>query len=68
MTTIFDDTPTYHGLSGDRARVTTIEGRVLIRAVDTMTEEAVTIAMTAQQAHQLAEAIVRAASDAEAAE
>ena len=64
MTTVFDDTPKYPGLTGDVARVTCIEDRVLIRAVDAMAEEAVTIAMTAMQASAFAAAIVRAAADA----
>ncbi|REF72349.1 hypothetical protein [Paracoccus versutus] len=63
MTIIFDDTPKYPGLRGDLARVTSIEDRVLIRAVDTMAEEGVTIAMTMQQACAFAAAIVRAAAD-----
>ena len=67
MTTIFDDTPKYSGLHGDHARVTAIEDRVLIRAIDSMAEEAVTIAMTPEQARALATAIVVAANDAEAA-
>lgn len=65
MTTIFDDTPKYHGLQGDLARVTSIEDRVLIRAVDTMAEEGVTIAMSPEQACRLAEAIKDAAAEAE---
>ena len=67
MTTIFDDTPKYPGLHGDMARVTYIEDRVLIRAIDSMAEEAVTIAMTPDQARALATAIVVAANDAGAA-
>ena len=66
MTTIFDNTPKYPGLHGDMARVTYIEDRVLIRAVDTMAEEAVTIAMTPDQARSLAAWIVAAAENAEA--
>lgn len=64
MTTIFEGTPVYDGRRGDCARVTHIEGRVLIRAVDRMAEEAVTIAMTPDQAVKLAEAIVTAANEA----
>lgn len=64
MTTIFEGTPTYPGITGDRARVAHIEGRVLIRSVDTMAEEAVTIVMTPEQAVKLAEAIVNAANEA----
>jgi hypothetical protein len=66
MTTIFEGTATHHGLNGDRARVTCIESRVLIRAADTMAEEAVTIAMSPDQARKLAAAIMVAANDAEA--
>ena len=65
MTTIFDGTPKYPGLQGDLARVTSIEDRVLIRAVDTMAEEGVTIAMSPEQARRLAEAIKDAAAGAE---
>ena len=65
MTTIFDDTPKYPGLHGDMARVTSIEDRVLLRAVDTMAEEAATIAMTPDQARALAAGIVAAADNAE---
>lgn len=65
MTTIFDGTPKYPGLQGDMARVTSIEDRVLIRAVDTMAEEGVTIAMSPDQARALAAGLVAAANDAE---
>lgn len=65
MTTIFDDTQKYPGLQGDLARVTSIEDRVLIRAVDAMFAEGVTIAMSPEQARRLAEAIKDAAAEAE---
>lgn len=66
MSTIFDGSPVYRGTYGDQARVALgTEGRVLIRSVDTMTEEAVTIAMKPQQAKALAAAIHRAAGIAE---
>ena len=65
MTTIFDDTPKYPGLHGDMARVTSIDDLVLLRAVDTMAEEAATIAMTPDQARALAAVIVAAADNAE---
>lgn len=68
MTTIFDGTPKYPGLQGDLARVTSIEDRVLIRAVDTMAEEGVTIAMSPDQARALATGLVVAANDAEGGE
>ena len=69
MTTVFDDTPKYSGLHGDHARVTAIKDRVLICAIDSidsMAEEAVTIAMTPKQARSLAVGIVAAADNAEA--
>lgn len=67
MTTIFADTPKYPGQQGDHARVTVSPlGYVLIRAVDIVVEEAVTIAMWPDQARALAAAIVVAANDAEA--
>ena len=65
MTIIFDGTPKYPGLQGDMARVTSIEDRVLIRDVDAMAEEGVTIAMSPEQARRLAEAIKDAAAEAE---
>ena len=67
MTTIFEGRPKFSGISGDHARVTAIEDRVLIRAIDSMAEEAVTIAMRPDQARALATAIVVAANDAEVA-
>ena len=66
MTTTFTGTPKFTGMGGDYARVTQIDGRVLIRAADTMAEEAVTIAMTPAQARDLAAGIVAAAEKAEA--
>ena len=60
MTTIFDGTPTYPGISGDRARVTSIEGRVMVRAIDMQAEEAVTIALTPEQARAVSQAIFKA--------
>lgn len=67
MTTLFEGAPKFGGISGDHARVTTIEDMVLIRAVDRVAEEAVTIAMTPDQARALAAGIVAAANDAGAA-
>lgn len=50
MTTIFADTPKYPGQRGDHARVTVSPlGDVLIRAVDIVAEEALTIAMSPDQ-------------------
>lgn len=65
MTTVFDGTPKLRGLSGDYARVTCIEDRVLLRCVDAMAEEGVTIAMSPDQARALAAGLVVAANDAE---
>lgn len=65
MSMIFDDTPVYRGMSGDHARVANIEGRVLIRWVDTMAEESLTAAFSPAQARALAEAILGAAKAAE---
>ena len=66
MTTIFEGSQKFGSISGDQARVTAIEDRVLIRAIDAMDEEAVTIAMTPDQARALAAGIVAAAENAEA--
>ena len=66
MTTVFEGSPKFGGISGDHTRVTTVEDRVLIRAIDAMAEEAVTIAMTPEQARALAAGIIAAAKNAEA--
>ena len=66
MTTVFEGSPKFGGISDDHARVTTIEDRVLINAIDAMAEEAATIAMTPAQARELAAGIVAAADNAEA--
>ena len=66
MTTAFEGSPKYPGLHGDRARVTAIEDRVLIRVIDAMTEQAFTIAMRPDQARALAAGILDAAEQAEA--
>lgn len=66
MTTVFEGSPKFTGIRGDHARVVEIDGRVLIRAADTMAEEAVTIAMTPAQARALAQGIIEAAINAEA--
>ena len=65
MTTVFEGAPKFGGISGDYARVTAIEDRVLIRAIDSMAEEGVTIAMSPEQARALAKAIKDAAAEAE---
>lgn len=66
MTTIFEGSPVYDGRRGDCAQVTHFDGRVLIRAVDHLAEEAVTIALTPDQARAFAAGMVAAAENAEA--
>ena len=66
MTTAFEGSPKFGGIGGDYARVMVVEDRVLIRAVDAMAEEAVTIAMRPDQARALAIGILHAAEKAEA--
>lgn len=66
MATVFKGSPKFGGISGDSARVMVIEDRVLIRAIDAMAEEAVTISMTPAQARDLAQGIIAAAINAEA--
>ena len=66
MTIVFEGSPKFGGLCGDHACVTDIEDRVLILSIDARTEEAVTIAMTPDQARDLAQGIIAAANDAEA--
>ena len=56
MSTIFEFSPKFAGLNGDKARVATLHGRVLIRS----------IAMTPDQARALAVGIIVAAGQAEA--
>ena len=68
MTTVFEGSPKFGGISGDHARVTAFDDRVLIRAIDVLAEEAVTIAMTPEQARDLAQGIIAAAEKAEARE
>ena len=66
MTTVFEGSQKFGGISGDHARVTAIEDMVLILAVDRVAEEYVTIAMRPDQARALAAGIVAAADNAEA--
>ena len=66
MTIVFKGSPKFGGISGDHARVTALNDLVLIRAVDAMDEESVTIAMTPEQARDLAQGIIAAAEKAEA--
>ena len=65
MTTAFEGSPKFGGISGDCARVTVIWGGELVRAIDAMDEESVTIAMTPAQARALAQGIIEAAKKAE---
>ena len=65
MTAVFTGTPNYQGIGGDYARVSQIDVRVLIRAVDRVADEVVTIAMTPAQARALAQGIIAAADRAE---
>ena len=64
MSTVSEGSPTFLGISGDHARVTTVEDRELVCAIDAMAEEAVTIAMTPAQARALAQGIIAAAEKA----
>ena len=66
MTIVFKGSPKFGGISGDHARVTALNDLVLIRAVDTAFEDAVTVAMTPKRARALAAGIVAAAEKAEA--
>lgn len=59
MTTVFEGSPTFVGISGDHARV-------LIRAIDAMDEDVYAIYMTPEQARAFAAGIVEAAEKAEA--
>ena len=68
MTTGFEGSPKFGGIGGYFARVSAIEDLVLVRAIDEMAEEAVTIAMTPAQARALAQGIIAAAEKAEAGE
>ena len=66
MTTVFEGNTKFGGISGNSARVTKIEDRVLIRAIDAMAEEAVTISMTPKQARDLVDVILSSVVNAEA--
>ena len=66
MSTVFDGSQKFGGISGDYARVTALNDLILIRAVDTAFDDAVTISMTPAQARELAAGIVAAAKKAEA--
>ena len=65
MTPGFEGTPRFGGI-GDHARVKVSEDRVLILAVDTEFDEAVTIVLAPKHARALAAGIVAAAEKAEA--
>lgn len=66
MNDVFEGTQAHLGLRGDRARVTHVDDRVVIRCVDIMAEEVVTIAMDPDQARAFAEAIIASAEMAAA--
>ena len=66
MTTVFEGSPQFGGICGDYARVTTPNDLVMIRVIDPIDEEVVTIAMTTKQARALAQGIIAAADKAEA--
>ena len=64
-TTVFEGSPQFGGICGDYALVTTANDWVMIRVIDPIAEEAVTIAMTPKQARAFAAGIVAAAEKAE---
>ena len=66
MTTVFEGSSKFGGISGDYARVMVIEDRVIIRAINPRVKKAVTISMTPDQARDLADGIIEAAIHAEA--
>ena len=70
MSTFYDDVPKIPGIRGDYAKIAYVDDvepkRVLIRAVDAVAEEAVSLAFSLDQARVLAAAIVAAADQAEA--
>ena len=66
MTNIFTGTPKHQGIGGDCALVTDFDGRVMICASDRGANDVVIIAMTPEQARDLAQGIVAAAEQAEA--
>ena len=68
MTTVFEGSPKFGGISGDYARVMVIDDWVLIRAIDAVDEEVSGIYMTPKQARDLAQGIIAAAEKAEARE
>ena len=65
MSTVDEGSQKFGGICGDYARVTTANDRVMIRVIDPIAEEAVTIAMTPKQARALAQGIIAAAEKAE---
>ena len=66
MTTVFEGSPKFGGISGNHIRVSMLWSLVLVRAIDAMTDETVTISMTPAQARAFAAGIVAAAEKAEA--
>ena len=65
MTIVFEGCSKFGGIGGDYVSVTEVKDGVLIRVIDVLAEEAVTIAMTPKQARALAAGIVAAAEKAE---
>lgn len=66
MSTSFEGTTKYPGIASDNARVTHNEKHVLIRAMNRVAVEGMTIIMTPAQARALAHGIIVAADKAEA--
>ena len=66
MTTVFEGRTKFGGISDDHVRVAAVEGLVLIRAIDAMEEESVTIAMTPKQARYLVDGILSSVINVEA--
>ena len=67
-TTVFEGSSKFGGIFGGHVRATTVKDLILLRATDAMAGEAVTIAMTPEQARALAQGIIAAAEKAEAGE
>ena len=65
MTTVEEGRPKFGCICGYFARVTTINDRVVIRAVGAMMADGAVVAMTPDQARALAAGIVAAADNAE---
>lgn len=65
MTTTFEGSQEFPGISGDYARVTDFYDCVMIHTFDLLSSEAATIGMTPGQARALAQGIIEAADRAE---